>query len=465
MLVLGVAGLCAQDELADQLVPKASPVDELAPQFSDDSRVISHSGQFKIAGSDAARRGTAANLAEETKQELLRLTEEKDEWKVPIIVELRGKRGDIVPQRVTAMNLWFSEQGYELRLLVNLSRDLQRESFKRAVTSALIYERGLRDRPKTESEVPMNVPQWLIEGLQEASAWRLNQADRRPYETLFLHGGLFKPEEVFALSEAKFETMDAASKSVFRVFSGALTMALLEQPEGKKGMREFLAEVPAFQGEMPALLRRHFPDLNLSEKSLAKWWALQLAAKGTAPLTDSLSVAETERLLDEGLRLRYLDAKGILHENPLAEWQSIAAMEEQTRIEAVRLAQDDLLRLSYRCFPSYRILLLEYQALLTDLAKGKTKDIAMSIQALDETRQTMIAKAEGARDFLDWFEITRARETSGAFDDYLNLKSRLKARPNHRADDMSKYLDRFDPLFVMPEERSPLPMNDRLPPF
>ena len=63
------------------------------------------------------------------------------------------------------------------------------------------------------------------------------------------------------------------------------------------------------------------------------------------------------------------------------------------RIETVTLAQDDLLRLSYRCFPSYRSLLLEYQLLLSDFAKEETEDLDDSLVALSETRKIMTEKA------------------------------------------------------------------------
>jgi hypothetical protein len=56
---------------------------------------------------------------------------------------------------------------------------------------------------------------------------------------------------------------------------------------------------------------------------------------------------------------------------------------------------------------------------------------------------------------MDWFEITRARETSGEFDDYMTLKSRLKFQAKPRKDTVTKYLDRLDPLFVIPEQRQP----------
>lgn len=464
-VVFLAATVCrAEEDLSIQPVPRAVPAEDLLPKFDGAATVFSSSEQFRISGGDALARGTAANLAEQAKDELLRLTEEKDVWKVPIRIGLRGEKGDPVPKRETVlMPPTFDESGYRLELLVNLSRDLRSEPFKRAVTEALVYARNLNDRPKTESDVPLTVPPWVVEGLREASAWRLKQTDRKLYDALFRHGGLFKLEDLFALSEADYVSIDAASRAAFRISAGALMMALIEQPDGKTGIRDFLAELAGYQGEMPSLLRKHFPDLNLSESSLAKWWQLQLANKGTAPLTESLSVMQTERLLDEALRLRHKDGEGVIREIPISEWESLGEMKEADRIEAVRLAQDDLLRLSYRSFPSYRMLLLEYQSLLSDFVKTDTKGMVGSLQALVETRRIMISKAERARDFLDWFEITRARETSGAFDDYLSLKARLKNQPNTRTDTLSKYLDRLDPLFSIPEEKK-AGAHDFIPP-
>jgi hypothetical protein len=461
---LAVMACRAEEDLANQPAPRAVPVEDLLPNFDGAGTVISRSEQFRISGGNAAARGTAANLAEETKDELLRLSEEKDEWKVPIRISLRGKKGDPVPKRETVLLApAFDENGYRLELMVNLSRDLRNEPFKRAVTEALIYGRFLQNQPATESDLRLSVPPWVVEGLREANSWRLKETDRELYEALFRSGGLFQLDDLFALSEAEYISIDAASRAAFRISAGALMMALVEQPDGKAGIRNFLAELAGFQGEMPALLRKHFPDLNLSEKSLEKWWALQLANKGTAPLTESLSVMQTERSLEDALRLRHKDEAGVLKEIPLAEWEKLVKLEEEGRIEAVRLAQDDLLRLSYRSFPSYRVLLLEYQSLLSDFVKGNTNSMAESLQALSETRATMVAKAERARDFMDWFEITRARETSGAFDDYLNLKARLKSQPNRRTDSLSKYLDRLDPLFTIPGEKKAEPF-DFIPP-
>ena len=413
---------------------------------------VSRSKQFKINGGDGPVRGMVAILAEETKDELLRLTEEKDEWKVPIRIALFGKAGDAIPARSIAMELFYTDKGYDLRVNVHLGHGIERERFASALTAALIYERTLRGRRPNDTETRFYVPPWLVDGLREATAWRLGQSDRRNYEALFKRGGVYKLDELFGVDEQARESFDAATRIAFQVSAGALVMALLEQPQGKQAFRSFLSEVAGFQGEMPVLMRRHFPDLNLSETSLAKWWALQLANKGTAPLSDSLSVVETETTLNEVLRLHFRDPAGNAREQPISAWPEIVALEGPERAEAVRPAQDGLVRLSYRSFPSYRPLLLEYQAVLSALQAGKTEKIPEQLQTLEASRELMRAKADRARDFLDWFEITRARETSGEFDDYLRLKDRLKVQPNDRTDPMSEYLDRMEALFSRAQE-------------
>ena len=446
---------CAAAIAADE-TPRALPVTEPPAQPEPAAApVVSRSKQFRVSGGDSLVRGTVALLADETKDELLRLTGEEDAWKVPVSIRLHGKPGDPLPARTVSMQLLVVEGVSELLLDVHLSRGIEQERFKRAVTTALLYERALRKHPAGDAERPLVVPPWLSDGLCEATAWHLNQSDRHLYEALFKQGGLFRIDELFAVTESAFEDMDAVMRAAFRVSSGALVMALLEQPQGKEGCRALLNEVAAYEGEMPGLLRKHFPSLNLSETSLAKWWALQFANKGGLNLlTDIYTIHQTETALAEALHLNFRTAEGIVQQKNLAAWPELAALKEPERIAAVRLAQDALVRLSYRCFPSYRPLLTEYQAVLGVIASNKTKDVAKRLAALEETRTTMITRATRARDYLDWFEITRARETSGAFDDYLRLKERLKANPHHRKDDLSDYLDRMDRTFFREQKKN-----------
>lgn len=447
--------------------PRATPVVGEGPNAVA-GEAVSRSMQFRVNGGEGPVRGTVAILAEQTKDELLALTEEKDEWKVPIRVMLFGKEGDPSPARSIVTELFVNDAGYVPKLNIHLGRGLEQERFSHAITSALVLERSLRDRKAADdTETPFFVPPWLVDGLREATAWNQKRGDRRPYEALFRRGGVFKLNELFAVNAAAHENLDAASRLAFQVSSGALVMALLEQPQGKEGFRQFLSQVAGFQGEMPALLRRHFPELNLSESSLAKWWALQLANKGSAPLTDSLSITDTERTLNESLMLHFRSAEGSAQERPLSAWKDVAAMKDAERAEAVRPAQDALVRLSYRSFPSYRPLLMEYQTVLSSLAQGKTDKVEASLASLDASRELMRAKANRAQDYLDWFEITRARETSGDFDDYLRLKDRVNYKAVKREDELSKYLDQMDGLFKHAQEerrdRSAMPPASPLP--
>lgn len=470
ILLLGLAALAAAAPAAEP--PRALPVPQTAaipvpvappsgPATPGGERTTSRSGQFRVSGADGLLRGTVAMMAEDAKDDLLLLTGEKDTWKVPVSIFLHGKPGDPLPPRSVAMKLLFSEAGDDLRLDVHLGRGLESEYFKHATTTALLYERALRGRRPGQPETPLMVAPWLVEGLREATAWQLKSSDRRLYEALFKHGGLFKLDELFTLNESQFEELDGVMHAAFRVSAGSLVMALLKQPQGHQGFLTFLSESAAFDGEMPALLRRHFPELNLSETSLAKWRDLQLAEMTTPTLTEVLTIAETEAALDDALYLNFATVEGGPQHKPLADWRQLDALKPVERAEAVRLAQDGLVHLSYRCFPSYRPLIAQYQTVLLAIARHKTPKTAAQLASLLETRRSLLAKASRASDYLDWFEITRARQTSGVFEDYLSLKQRLVAHPHNRNDNLSKYLDRMNQIFARntPDSISGLPPN------
>jgi hypothetical protein len=139
---------------------------------------------------------------------------------------------------------------------------------------------------------------------------------------------------------------------------------------------------------------------------------------------------------------------GIPRDRELSAWQEVAALDEGARVFAVRHAEEALVKLSYRCFPSYRYLLGEYQKLLHAIVKPDKKfDIASKLTELEETRMLMSHRGARATDYLDWFEITRARETSGVFDDYMKLKQRLDQGIMRRDDHVARYLDRIEKLY------------------
>ncbi|BCU75903.1 hypothetical protein [Luteolibacter sp. LG18] len=429
-----------------EVVPAAEPP-VAAPQ-----RMVSASKQFVVVGGEPHTRGTVAMMADDVKLRLLRLSKSTDAWKIPLTILLQGQVGDPLPAKPTQFDLFFDDSGWVLQLKLHLPKGYENgsehEKFDRAILSALLYEQALRKMPPQEMDEPLIVPPWLVAGLQETMAWKDGQSDRKLYAALDKSGGLYKLADLLAVKESRFDSLDGASRGAFRGTSGALVMALVDQPDGEEGFRQFLSEAANFGGEMPVLLKRCFPGLNLSETSLSKWLALKVKELAEPPLTESLSVADSDASLELGLKVHYRDAVGNRVERPLGEcWQDLAALAPSARAEAVKQVQDDLVRLSYRCFPSYRPLLEEYQAILLDILKGKTPKTAAQLSKLADTRTTMKERARQAGDFLDWFEITRARETSGAFEDYLKLKEKLKYETPVRKDPVSSYLDLMQKSF------------------
>jgi hypothetical protein len=300
----------------------------------------------------------------------------------------------------------------------------------------LLYERALRDAKPDGYDEILVVRPWLVEGLLEANKWRTNRADRRLYEGVFRQGGGFTADEIFELPEDNYRRLDGASRLSFRALSGALVMALLEQPEGRGAFQSFTGEAARFAGEMPVLLRRHFPQLNLSSNSLQKWWALKLARMVQPQLTEVLSIRDTELALDDALRFHLRGPDGNVANHGIDQWTLLPGLKEQERVEALRAAEDGLSRLSFRCFPSYRPLLVEYQQVLRDLAAGKKGDaLGKQVNELMNQRRTRMERALRARDYMDFIEISQARELSGEFEDYMRLKEELELRPRPKRHD------------------------------
>lgn len=472
------------DEQGAPVEPDPNPVPQPVapggnvPQPQREERSLSRSGMFRVAGGGQemrAQRGAVALLLEQTKDDFEALmleradpTEQKeknpnafvtpetklDEFKIPVDVILVGKPGDAPLPKSVAYELDNTGHSFNLRIRIHLARGIDNQLLQRAALTVLLYERALRGSKPEEFDETLIVRPWLIEGLVEAQKWKTNSADRRLYEGVFKQGGGFTMEELFELSDKNLAQLDSTSVLTFRALSGALVMALLEQPHGKGAFKSFCGEAARFSGEMPVLLRKHFPELNLSEKSLAKWWALTLAKLVQPKLTEVLSIRETETMLNDALIFHTRDADGNAVNRGIDAWHAIIELEEGERLEAIKPADEGLMRLSYRCFPSYRPILSEYQQILRDISLGKDEDLGKRVEELNEQRKLRMDRALRARDFMDFTEISQARELSGQFEDYMRLKTDLELRPRAtRHDRVTETLDRMEKTYDSRRER------------
>ena len=468
-------GLAAQ-ETPPQAVPVEEPAVEVKPGGNvapppAEAKALSRSGMFRVSGGEQAQRSSVALLLEQSKDDFETLLRDRDvdvekqaakkaaffdpggaaeAFKVPVNVEITAN-----PDRPPVeYSVGYTEDSFALGIRIRMDRGIDHELLDRAALTVLLYERSLRNAKPGEMKDPLVIRPWLVEGLTEAGKWREGTADRRIYEGVFRRGGGFTMDELFELPERSFDRLDGASRLAFRALSGALVMALLEQPQGRGAFRAFAGEAARFSGEMPVLLRKHFPDLNLSERSLAKWWALTLAKLIQPQLSEVLPIRETEQALEEALQFHSRDGDGNAVKRGIGEWQTVADLEPDERQEAVRPAEDGLVRLSYRCFPSYRPLVKDYQQILRDLAGGSWDGIDERLAELAEQRETMVARSVMARDYMDYFEISRARSLSGEFEDYLKLKKELELRPRPpRRDRVTDYLNTMQKAYELRGKR------------
>src|SRR3954454_1773940 len=103
-------------------------------------RSISTSRQFIVYGPDARLRGALCDLAEGTKHNALRVLQETDGWKTPIIVNAQ------LPQtsspELPRTQLSFSQTGFGLKLQLDLSidADVNAPAIQRELLRAVFLE-------------------------------------------------------------------------------------------------------------------------------------------------------------------------------------------------------------------------------------------------------------------------------------------------------------------------------------
>jgi hypothetical protein len=224
---------------------------------------------------------------------------------------------------------------------------------------------------------------------------------------------------------------------------------LLRQPGGKSAMLAYLTDFATFKGEYENLLRQHFAGMNKSSSSLGKWVNLELLELATARVTQVHSILETESRLDSILKLYYRDADGAAVSVGIDAYQAILELGQKDRLEAVAAARAELERLSYRCFPTYRPMLAEYELILREFARGSANNIDTRLARLMDVRMRMQAAAIRSRDYLDWYYITQSRDLTGDFGKYRALNEALKQEQlRHRTNDaVSNYLDEIQRIY------------------
>ena len=425
----------------------------------EDEHVVSQSRMFSVSGGDALRVGAIANHADELRGQFNSLLKIGGKWKYSISIRLLGHTADAArpfPIR-TRVKVLGREPNLQIRVFAGGGVNLAK--LDEAIITMLLYEYALREMQPDALPDYLEMPQWVITGMQQAFLWKQGRIDRRFYENLFNKGDMMSPEEILKTKDPS--KLDAGSRQLYDVSCGVLMMGLLHREGGVDQLRSLLSEALTQEGDFKQMLATHVHELQLDKNSFSKWWALELAALAAPQAMDMLTPIETEKQLEDALML-----SGINQETKLAYAVSVAQVEEMMKIpnwrQQMRRRVDALTELNTRCFPGYRVIIMEYVRAIGEMLKGaELKEVKAILEPLAELRTAYKEASIRGRDYLDWYEITQLGESQRAnFGVYREAMRMLRQESPGPDTPMSRYLDDIEALHEL-KEGEPLPARMR----
>jgi hypothetical protein len=284
-------------------------------------------------------------------------------------------------------------------------------------------------------------PDWLLQGIPaEQSDMPLDRVSS--LLALPMTARTVMPLEKFL--QQRPDLLDAPGRLLYCAYSFALVDLLSNAPEGRSRLTRFIVSLRTASNDSMAELQKHFPGLFESDDAVEEVWTKQIARLATEQPNRLLTSAETERRLEETLRVK-ISQGGVVKTYRLPEFVKFE-MHPAAKTALALLAQE-LRQLATRANPVYRPIISEYAKATALLMRGKTKGLTARFEGLRETRQAVTAQMREIDDYLNWFEATKLSGPSGAFADYMKA-AESAARPRQiKRDPISVYLDFLETQF------------------
>lgn len=397
----------------------------------------SPSRQFVIYGADAKVRGAVSGLAEQTKTNLLGLLRQRDDWQTPVVVNLQSQQSNL-PELPPA-DLRISQTGFGIKLQLDLtiSRNVDLSLVERELLRAILLEMIYRKQPHiTTGAVLVEPPDWLIDGALALSPGR----DRAPLtEAVVSTDRPLSLEKFLRQHPASF---DSTARTLYRAYAFALVQMLLEGKSGGAQLAKYIDRLSDSSNDPLTDLKAQFPSLgDDAEKS----WQLALNRLKSLQTFRLLTFAESERRLDELLRVKISDPKQpekLVGLEELAQ-HKLSASQKMTLDQLKR----DLMSLVPQTNPVLRPIGREYQQIVELLVRGKRRGVQKRLSRLEEIRQQLAARMTEIDDYLNWFEATQMNRGSGNFVGYLKAVDQSQAPAPRRHDPLSVYVDALEDQF------------------
>ena len=398
---------------------------------------VSPSRQFIIYGADAVVRGAVSNLAERTKANLLALLRQRDNWTLPILVNLQPQQANL--PEVPPAGVRFSQTGFGLKIQLDLivSENLDVSFVEREVLRAILLEMIYRKESHIAAGTAfVEPPDWLIDGVLALAPGR----DRGPLVEALIMADKTMPLEKFLGQRAS--VLDSAARTLYRAYSFALVQMLVDRRDGRNRLAQYISHLSTGLNEPFANLKVHFPFLATEAEAS---WQTSLRRLRSFQAYELLTFSESERRLDELLRVKISEV------NKSAKVATLDELAHSKMSSAEKMALSELNRellvFVAQANPALRPVVREYQQIAALLARGKRKGIAKRLSRLDGTRKQLIARMRDIDDYMNWFEATQMKRGSGNFTGYLKAVDQSQLPTERRRDPLSVYVDALEDQF------------------
>ena len=394
----------------------------------------SPSRQFIVFGADSVLRGAVSDAAERAKTDLLALLRQRDNWTVPIVLNLQPQQANL--PELAAAELRFSQTGFGLKLQldVTFSQDLDVSLVERELLRAILLEMIYRKRPQLAAGTTfIEPPDWLIDG------------------TLALAPGHDRGQLVEALTATentptleKFlqqrpAMLDSAGRVLYRAYSLALVQMLLEPKDGAARLAQYIGRLSDASNDPLTDLKAQFP---LLRSDAEETWQSRLHQLRNFQAYQLLTFAESERLLGELLQVKASEA------NRPPKLTSVAELAKRKPSANEKMALNDLshelLVFVVQANPVLRPIAREYGEIAALLARGKRRGIVKRLSRLETTHKQLASRMSDIDDYMNWFEATQMKNGSGNFTDYLKAIDQSQLSISKRRDPLTVYVDALE---------------------
>ena len=401
-----------------------------APQ----ERSVSPSRQFTVFGADAVLRGAVSDAAERTKADFLALLRQRDNWTVPIVLNLQPQQANL--PELAAAELRFSQTGFGLKLQldVTFSRDLDVSLVERELLRAILLEMIYRKRPQLAAGTTfIEPPDWLIDG---ALALAPGHDRGQLVEALIATENTPTLEKFLQQRPA---ILDSAGRLLYRAYSLALVQMLLEPKDGAARLAQYIGRLSDASNDALTDLKAQFP---LLRSDAEETWQSRLHQLRNFQAYQLLTFAESERRLGELLQVKASEA------NRPPKLTSVAELAKRKPSAKEKMALNDLshelLVFVVQANPVLRPIAREYGEIAALLARGKRRGIVKRLSRLETTHKQLASRMSDIDDYMNWFEATQMKNGSGNFTDYLKAIDQSQLSISKRRDPLTVYVDALE---------------------